>query len=188
MPNLLALSSSLVWGVSDYVGGSITKRAPAQVVVLWSQSIGFLVAIAGASIIGGRLDLVSAVWGAAAGIGGGVALVSFYQGLATGRMAVVAPVASLVGASLPVGVGQVAVGEVGPLEVGAFEAGAVERAAEQVGVGEIDAVQQALVHVDVVEALASEIAVPEVGLGPWGFAVAPWQPLGLDAGGSGQDG
>lgn len=102
MSNLLALSSSLVWGVSDYVGGSVTKRAPAQVVVLWSQAIGFFVALAGASTLGGRLDLSSALWGAAAGVGGAVALVSFYQGLATGRMAVVAPIASLVGAGLPV--------------------------------------------------------------------------------------
>ncbi len=110
MSNLLALSSSLVWGVSDYVGGSITKRAPAQIVVLWSQAIGFFVAVAGASIIGGRLDLASALWGAAAGVGGGVALVSFYQGLATGRMAVVAPIASLVGAALPIVAG-LALGE-----------------------------------------------------------------------------
>ena len=110
MSNLLALSSSLVWGVSDYVGGAITKRAPAQVVVLWSQAIGFFVAIAGALVIGGHLGVSSALWGAAAGVGGGVALVSFYQGLATGRMAVVAPVASLVGAGLPIVVG-LALGE-----------------------------------------------------------------------------
>jgi drug/metabolite transporter (DMT)-like permease len=108
--NLLALLSSLSWGVSDYVGGSITKRAPAPVVVLWSQSIGFFVAIAGALIVGGRLDVASALWGAAAGVGGAVALVSFYQGLATGRMAVVAPVASLVGAALPIVAG-LAMGE-----------------------------------------------------------------------------
>jgi drug/metabolite transporter (DMT)-like permease len=108
--NLLALGSSLVWGVSDYVGGAVTRHAPAQVVVLWSQAIGFLVAIVGASILGGSLDLSSALWGAAAGVGGAVALVSFYQGLATGRMAVVAPVASLVGAGLPIVVG-LALGE-----------------------------------------------------------------------------
>jgi drug/metabolite transporter (DMT)-like permease len=108
--NLLALGSSLVWGVSDYVGGSITRAAPAQIVVLWSQAVGFFVAVAGALIIGGRLDPVSALWGAAAGVGGAVALVSFYHGLATGRMAVVAPIASLVGAGLPIGVG-LALGE-----------------------------------------------------------------------------
>ena len=102
MSNLLALLSSLSWGVSDYVGGAVTKRAPAPVVVLWSQSVGFFVAVGGAVLIGGRLDVASALWGAAAGVGGAVALVSFYQGLATGRMAVVAPVASLVGAALPI--------------------------------------------------------------------------------------
>lgn len=73
--------------------------------VLWSQAVGFFVAVAGAFVVGGRLDTVSALWGAAAGFGGAVALVSFYQGLATGRMAVVAPIASLVGAALPIVVG-----------------------------------------------------------------------------------
>ena len=110
MSNLLALGSSLVWGVSDYVGGIVTRRAPAQIVVLWSQAIGFFVALFGSAFVGGVLDLNSALWGAAAGVGGAVALVSFYQGLATGRMAVVAPIASLVGATLPVVVG-LALGE-----------------------------------------------------------------------------
>ena len=105
MSNLLALASSLVWGASDYVGGTVTRRAPAREVVLWSQAIGFFVALAAASVLGGRLDGPSALWGAAAGVGGSIALVSFYQGLATGRMAVVAPVASLIGAGLPVVVG-----------------------------------------------------------------------------------
>ncbi len=102
MPNFLALLASLSWGVSDYVGGAVTKRAAAPVVVLWSQSVGFFVAVAGALVIGGRLDWASALWGAAAGVAGAIALVSLYQGLATGRMAVVAPVSSLVGASLPI--------------------------------------------------------------------------------------
>ena len=105
MSNLLALASSLVWGASDYVGGTVTRRAPARAVVLWSQAIGFFVALAAASLLGGRLDGQSSLWGAAAGVGGSIALVSFYQGLATGRMAVVAPVASLIGAGLPVVVG-----------------------------------------------------------------------------------
>ncbi len=58
-------------------------------------------------LIGGVLDLSSALWGATAGVGGAVGLMSLYRGLATGRMAVVAPVSSLVGAGLPVLVGLV---------------------------------------------------------------------------------
>lgn len=107
MSNLLALGSSLVWGVSDYVGGVVTKRAPVQVVVFWSQAIGLVVALIGSALIGGVLDLSSALWGAAAGVGGAVGLMLLYRGLATGRMAVVAPVSSLIGAALPVPVGLV---------------------------------------------------------------------------------
>ena len=83
---------------------------PARVVVLWSQALGLVVAAVGAVLFGGDLGVSAALWGGAAGIGGAVALVSFYQGLASGRMAVVAPVAALVGAGLPLVVG-LALGE-----------------------------------------------------------------------------
>lgn len=107
MSNLLAVSSSLIWGVSDYVGGVTTRWAPAPVVVFWSQALGLFAAIAGALLVGGELQSSSVIWGSAAGVGGAVALVAFYQGLASGRMAVVAPIAALVGAGLPVVVGLV---------------------------------------------------------------------------------
>lgn len=78
--------------------------------MLWSQLIGLFVALLGASLLEGSLDGRSALWGAAAGTAGALALAAFYRGLSTGRMAVVAPIAGLVGAGLPVVAG-VAFGE-----------------------------------------------------------------------------
>lgn len=105
MSNALALLSSLTWGVADYVGGVTSRRVAPMVVVLWSQLVGGAVAVGGAVVFEGTLDASSAVWGAAAGLGGGTGLAALYHGLATGRMAIVAPVSGLVGAGLPVLVG-----------------------------------------------------------------------------------
>ena len=110
MSSVLAVLSSLTWGVADYVGGVTSRRIPAMVVVLWSQVVGFVVVIVSSAVRGGSLDGRSALWGALAGLGGGVGLAGLYHGLATGRMAIVAPTSSVVGAGLPVIVG-VSLGE-----------------------------------------------------------------------------
>lgn len=115
MSNLLAVLSSLTWGVSDYVGGVTSRRVAPMVVVLWSQMVGLAVAISGGFAFGGSIDSASALWGAAAGLGGGVGLAALYHGLATGRMAIVAPTASLIGAGLPVVVGLTLGERPGPL-------------------------------------------------------------------------
>ena len=47
----------------------------------------------------------SLAWAAAAGLAGIMALAAFYQALAIGRMGIVAPVAGVIGASIPVVVG-----------------------------------------------------------------------------------
>ncbi len=110
MSDALALLSSLTWGVSDYVGGRVTRRASAVAVVLWSQVVGLAFGALGAPLFGGGLQLSWALWGIGAGLGGGLGLVALYQGFAFGRMAVVAPLASVVSAALPVVAG-VAAGE-----------------------------------------------------------------------------
>ena len=110
MSSLLAVLSSLTWGVADYVGGVTSSRVPPMVVVLWSQAVGFIVVVVSSVVSGGSLDGRSAVWGAAAGLGGGIGLAGLYHGLATGRMAIVAPTSSVVAAGLPVIVG-IALGE-----------------------------------------------------------------------------
>lgn len=105
MSSVLAILSSLTWGAADYVGGVTSRRVPPMVVVLWSQLVGLVFVVATSVLQGGSLDVRSAVWGAAAGLGGGVGLAGLYHGLATGRMAIVAPASSVVGAGLPVIVG-----------------------------------------------------------------------------------
>ncbi len=101
MAVLLASLSSLTWGISDFVGGRTTRRAAVFVVVFWSQLVGLAVAGAAAPLFGGSLSLQSAVWGALGGLGGSVGILALYRGLARGRAAVVAPVAAVTGAGVP---------------------------------------------------------------------------------------
>jgi drug/metabolite transporter (DMT)-like permease len=95
----LALGSSVVWGVADFSGGSLTKRLPAFAVTVVSQAAGFvalLVAVAVRGEVGGR----SFALGVLAGMGGGAGLAAFYRALSLGTMSVVSPIAAC-GAVVP---------------------------------------------------------------------------------------
>ncbi|MFC4504751.1 MULTISPECIES: EamA family transporter [Streptomyces] len=105
MTALFALATSLLWGLADFGGGLLTRRAPALTVVVVSQSI--------AAAVLGAIVLATGAWSAAgprlwfavaAGLVGPVALLCFYQALALGPMGVVSPLATL-GVAVPVGVG-----------------------------------------------------------------------------------
>ncbi|MGZ0228639.1 MAG: EamA family transporter [Acidimicrobiales bacterium] len=107
MAALLAVLSSLAWGTSDFMGGVTARKANAWTVVIIAQFVGLFAALALAPMFGGQLTWEATGWGIIAGISGALGLVALYHGLATGRMATVAPVAALVGAAIPVVVGVV---------------------------------------------------------------------------------
>lgn len=100
---LLALGSALVWGTGDYCGGRATQRHdPFQVLVL--AAMGGVVMLTGVAAARGEAFAFDAAlgWAAAAGLGGALGVVALYQGLAIGSAAVVAPMAAVVAAALPV--------------------------------------------------------------------------------------
>src|SRR5688500_11353676 len=100
----LALLASVLWGTADYLGGVLTRRRPALVVVLAMQLTG-LVAVGALTVARGSYPVGDYLWYAvAAGVAGAFALTSFYQALAIGTMGVVAPIAAT-GVSVPVVVG-----------------------------------------------------------------------------------
>lgn len=110
MPYLLALSSSLLWGAGDFLGGTVSRRLPALAVVGVSQALALVVFALVATITGEAMQGMPAVgwwWAAAAGIAGLVGLVAFYAALAGGTMGVVAPIAAL-GVVVPLGAGLLA--------------------------------------------------------------------------------
>lgn len=115
MAVLLALLSSVLWGTSDFLGGTATRRLRATTVVGASQVVALLVLVPLALVIGpdGTSYLLPAV---GAGVIGLLALAAFYRALATGTMGVVAPVASL-GVVLPVVLGLVRGEQPGTVQV-----------------------------------------------------------------------
>jgi drug/metabolite transporter (DMT)-like permease len=105
MPIILALLSSLVWGLADFLGGTLSKKRKAIAVIGGSQSFGLLFASV-LALAFGLWTWDSTVWinGAIAGGMGLLGLVGFYTALATGQMGIVAPISSL-SAVVPVTIG-----------------------------------------------------------------------------------
>ena len=100
-PLLLALGASLAWGVGDFFGPLISRSVGVLPVLLWAQ-VGGVASLAVAVAI--RAD-GPAGWGVlyaiGAACGGMLGLFSYYRGMVTGTMSVVAPVAG-VSAVVPV--------------------------------------------------------------------------------------
>jgi drug/metabolite transporter (DMT)-like permease len=102
---LLALLSSGLWGLSDFLGGNASRRLPVPAVLFLSQLTGVLV-LAPLALATGAFDAPHSyvVPAAIAGVTGIAALGMFYRALSIGTMGVVAPVAAL-GVAVPVVVG-----------------------------------------------------------------------------------
>jgi drug/metabolite transporter (DMT)-like permease len=102
---LFALLSSVLWGTSDFLGGTASRRLPPIAVVVTSEAIGLLgplvVALATGDVTAPAHYVGWALLAAAAGSAG---ILAFYRALATGTMGVVAPIAAL-GVAVPVVVG-----------------------------------------------------------------------------------
>jgi drug/metabolite transporter (DMT)-like permease len=104
---VLALGSALMYGLSDFLGGVLSRRTSVWAVAVVTQ-VTALVAIGGAALVlGGTPAPEDWMWGAIAGIGTGTGTGFLYRGLAGGRMSVVAPLSAVGAALVPVVVGTV---------------------------------------------------------------------------------
>jgi len=102
---LLSLCSAVAYGLSDFIGGVVTRRSSVWPVAATSQATAAVLAMGLAATNPGDPGLGDLWWGALAGLGSGAGNVLIYQGLARGRMAVVAPLSAITAAALPVLVG-----------------------------------------------------------------------------------
>jgi drug/metabolite transporter (DMT)-like permease len=103
MVYLLALGSALFYGAADFTGGLTSRRAGAIPVVVLSQFTGMLLLALLLPLLPSaspsRNDLL---WGAAAGLTGGIGVALLYRALAIGTMAVVAPTTAVCAVAIPV--------------------------------------------------------------------------------------
>ncbi len=116
-----ALAASISWGAGDFSGGLATRRAQVLSVVIGAYVVGLIMLIALAlkwsEPFPSTLDLI---WGSAAGLAGAVGLVAFYQALAVGRMGIVAPIAAMLSAAVPVLFGALIEGLPAPIQLIGF--------------------------------------------------------------------
>jgi drug/metabolite transporter (DMT)-like permease len=92
---VLALASSVTWGLADFMGGLQSRRHALLAVLLVSQVVALVLVVvavlAGADTGHDARATAWAVGGAALGLG---ALVAFYRALSIGTMSVVAPISA----------------------------------------------------------------------------------------------
>lgn len=104
---LLALASSVSWGLADFLGGVQSRRHALLSVLLLSQAVALVVLlVAVAAGVPTEHDAAATAWAAGTGVLGILALTAFYRALSIGTMSIVAPL-SATGAAVPVVVGLV---------------------------------------------------------------------------------
>ena len=110
MPFVLAMLSSMLYGVADFLGGMGSRRAPAVTVTAWFQVIGLVFLVAYASFAPGVTRVSDLAWAAASGAAGGMGVLLLYRALAGGTVSTAAPLISMIALAVPVVVG-LALGE-----------------------------------------------------------------------------
>ena len=102
MSIILALGAALAYGLSDFLGGLMSRRASAWAVAVLAQATGAAALVIAAFTWIGAPTGADLVWGAASGIGSGLGTYFLYHGLGTGQMNVVAPLSAVGAAVVPV--------------------------------------------------------------------------------------
>ncbi|MBN2248018.1 MAG: DMT family transporter [Coriobacteriia bacterium] len=99
---LLALTTSLLFGVGDFLGGIATRRDSAYAVTGTSHLLSIvLLGIAVVVLPAATPSSGDLLWGAASGLSGVIGVMSLFAALALGRMSIVAPVVAALSAALP---------------------------------------------------------------------------------------
>ena len=111
MGALLALASALAYGIADYAGGVLSRRAHFGTVAFLGQVGGLVFALAAAPFVPAPVSLAGLGWGALSGVGTGVGMLFLYRGVSRGAMSVVVPVSAVGGVAIPVVVGVALLGD-----------------------------------------------------------------------------
>ena len=103
---LLALASALSYGLSDFVGGLVSRRASAWPVAVLGQAssavcTGALALVLAVDGHGGHPQPADLAWAGVAALGSGAGTGFLYRGLASGRMGVVSPISAVGAAVVP---------------------------------------------------------------------------------------
>jgi drug/metabolite transporter (DMT)-like permease len=107
MAVLLALFGALTYGLSDFVGGLVSRRASAWSVAVVAQLSSAACTVAVAVTGTGSPHAPDFGWAVLAGVGSGIGVGFLYRGFSSGRMSVVAPISAVGSAVVPILAGTV---------------------------------------------------------------------------------
>src|SRR6478752_8041523 len=102
MAVLLGVLVAASFGSGDFLGGRASRRAPTLTVLMVAQAAAVVGAVVVCLFVSGRVTERDIAFGALAGCVEIVGIGLLYQGLAVGRMSVVAPLCAVVAAIVPV--------------------------------------------------------------------------------------
>lgn len=102
MAVVLALCAAIAYGLSDFVGGLVSRRTTAWAVAVVGQCSATCCTALIAAFVAGSPVARDFGWAVLAGVASGVGAGFLYRGFAAGRMSVVAPVSAVGSALVPV--------------------------------------------------------------------------------------
>ena len=102
IPFVMALASSMLYGVGDFLGGMGARRANVVTVTAWFQISGVVLLVGYALLAPGVTRGEDLAWGAVAGASGGLGVMLLYHALATGVVSTAAPLVSMLALTVPV--------------------------------------------------------------------------------------
>jgi len=111
MTALLGLAAAFGYGLSDFLGGLLSRRLPYAVVAMIGNAVALGFTLVSILLTEPAQPTAEALmWGAASGLGSAFGTLVLFRGLARGQMGIVAPLSALGTAALPVMIG-VALGD-----------------------------------------------------------------------------
>ncbi len=102
---LIGMSSALVFGSADFLGGLASKRISSVRVTAIAAGIGLVLLLAAYPLIGGHWSASAVLFGGLSGVSGALAISLLYACLAIGPMSILSPVTAVVSAIVPASVG-----------------------------------------------------------------------------------
>lgn len=101
----VALLSSILYGVGDFLGGATSKRLHVLQVVAVSAPASLLIEIVLIPVFGAAWSPGALLWGGLSGVCSAAAFTMLYLALARGPMSILSPITAVVSAIIPVAVG-----------------------------------------------------------------------------------
>lgn len=102
---VLALGSSLAYGVTDFLGGLAARKIRVILLGAFTQPLGLVLLLVSLPFAGGSFSQSAILWGVIAGLAGAVAYGALFRALAIGPMSVASPLSAIVAVVLPVTAG-----------------------------------------------------------------------------------